>query len=325
VPSTSELPGLLIYAPHLLPMGQMYVREHAVRMERYKPVLAGRRRVEGISIEGIPSFTIDDGGFSALRELRYMLTGNNAGLADFIAGHRVRIIHAHFGPGAAEIMPLAAQLNIPLVVTFHGWDLKIRDERKKLASGYERLYRWRLPRLLRQASEIVCVSRNWHERILTFGCSPEKVRTNYLGIDSEFFDGNRGQFDPLSIIYVGRLIRRKGVHTLLKAIEVLRDRGVRTKLTIVGDGPEADKLKAFSLQSLLRFANSCARRRCSAHPAQPQRERWPRLSDWFCWKLRLWEYRSSEPAMEEFLRHLKMARLVFSSTRNRRPDSLMLC
>jgi colanic acid/amylovoran biosynthesis glycosyltransferase len=251
VPSTSELPGLLIYAPHLLPMGQMYVREHAVRMERYKPVLAGRRRVEGISIEGIPSFTIDDGGFSALRELRYMLTGNNAGLADFIAGHRVRIIHAHFGPGAAEIMPLAAQLNIPLVVTFHGWDLKIRDERKKLASGYERLYRWRLPRLLRQASEIVCVSRNWHERILTFGCSPEKVRTNYLGIDSEFFDGNRGQFDPLSIIYVGRLIRRKGVHTLLKAIEVLRDRGVRTKLTIVGDGPEADKLKAFSLQRKL--------------------------------------------------------------------------
>jgi len=251
VPSTIELPGLLIYAPHLLPMGQMYVREHAIRMQRYKPVLAGRRRVEGISIEGIPSFTVDDGGFSALRELRFMVTGNNAGLADFIVKHRVKIIHAHFGPGAAEIMPLAAQLNIPLVVTFHGWDLKIRGERKKFASGYERLYRWRLPRLLRQASEIVCVSRNWHERILTFGCPPEKVRTNYLGIDSQFFDGNRGQFDPLSIIYVGRLIRRKGVHTLLKALEILRDRGVRAKLTIVGDGPEAEKLKAFALQGKL--------------------------------------------------------------------------
>ena len=245
----TELPGLLIYAPHLLPMGQNYVHEHAVRMERYRPVFAGRRRVEGISISDFPSLTLDDGGSSPFRELRYMLTGSDARLTAFIAMHRVRLIHAHFGPGAAEIMPIAARLKIPLVVTFHGWDLKVHGEAKTFVSPYEQLYRWRLPRLLRQASEIICVSRNWHERILTFGCKAEKVQTNYLGIDSKFFDGNRGAFDPLSIIYVGRLIRRKGVHTLLEALRILRDRGVQAKLTIVGDGPEADKLKAVSAEN----------------------------------------------------------------------------
>jgi glycosyltransferase involved in cell wall biosynthesis len=141
-------------------------------------------------------------------------------------------------------MPLTARLNIPLVVTFHGWDLKVRGETRKFASAYEWLYRRRLPRLLHQASQMVCVSRNWQERMLNFGCPPEKVRTNYLGIDSRFFDGNRGQFDPLSIIYVGRLIRRKGTHTLLDAFGILLDRGLKANLTIVGDGLEGDKLKA---------------------------------------------------------------------------------
>jgi colanic acid/amylovoran biosynthesis glycosyltransferase len=246
-PSTSrgvELPGILIYAPHLLPMGQNYVREHAVRMQRYRPVLAGRRRVQGVSVDDFPNFTLQDGGLSKFQELRYMLTGANASLNAFVAKHRIQLIHAHFGPGAAEIMPLASRLNIPLVVTFHGWDLKVRGEQSAPVSPYERLYRWRLPRLLRQATEIICVSENWRHRILTFGCKPEKVRTNYLGIDSTFFDGNRGQFDPDSIIYVGRLIRRKGVHNLLEAVRILRDRGVRANLTIVGEGPESEKLKA---------------------------------------------------------------------------------
>ena len=45
----NQLPGVLIYSPQLLPTVQHYVREHASRLRRYRPVLAGRRRVEGHS------------------------------------------------------------------------------------------------------------------------------------------------------------------------------------------------------------------------------------------------------------------------------------
>jgi glycosyltransferase involved in cell wall biosynthesis len=75
------------------------------------------------------------------------------------------------------------------------------------------------------------------------GCPPEKVHTNYLGVDSAFFDGVRGQFDPMSIIYVGRLVRRKGVHTLLEAMRILLDQNVEARLTVVGEGPESETLQ----------------------------------------------------------------------------------
>jgi colanic acid/amylovoran biosynthesis glycosyltransferase len=238
-----DLPGVLIYTPHLLSTVQHYVREHAARLQRYRPALAGRRRVEGTSVNNFPNFTFEAGIAGRVRELGFLLAGGDAALTAFIQHHRIRLIHAHFGTGGVEIMSLAARLGIPLVVTFHGWDLKSAEELGPRISPYERLYRKRLPRLLRQASEIISVSRSWSERLLMLGCPAEKVHTNYLGVDSKFFDGVRGEFDPMAIIFVGRLVRRKGVHTLLESVRILRERQVNAHLTIVGDGPELLQLQ----------------------------------------------------------------------------------
>jgi colanic acid/amylovoran biosynthesis glycosyltransferase len=238
-----DLPGVLIYTPHLLSTVQHYVREHAARLQRYRPVLAGRRRVEGTSVDAFPSFTFQAGPFGRVRELSFLLTGTDPALTAFVRRHRIRLIHAHFGTGGVEIMSMAGRLGIPLVVTFHGWDLKSAEELGPHISPYERLYRRRLPRLLRQASEIISVSQSWSDRLLTLGCPPEKVHTNYLGVDNSFFDGVRGQFDPMAIIFVGRLVRRKGVHTLLESLGILRDRRVDAHLTVVGEGPELSRLQ----------------------------------------------------------------------------------
>jgi len=44
---------------------------------------------------------------------------------------------------------------------------------------------------------------------------------------------------------VGRLVSDKGVEDLLKSIAILKDRGLRPFCTIIGDGPEKDKLISF--------------------------------------------------------------------------------
>ncbi|MEO6761254.1 MAG: glycosyltransferase family 4 protein [Candidatus Saccharimonadales bacterium] len=46
-----------------------------------------------------------------------------------------------------------------------------------------------------------------------------------------------------TILYVGRLERRKGVKYLLKAMQLLQARQPDTKLWLVGDGPDRDKLQ----------------------------------------------------------------------------------
>ena len=239
----SPLPGVLIYSPQLLPTVQHYVREHAFRLRRYRPVLAGRRRVEGTPLGDIESFTFPSGTMGRLRELNFLLTGFDSALASFIRHHRIELIHAHFGPGGTEIIGTAVRLAIPLVVTFHGWDVKLGAEASAPMSLYERLYRRRLPRLFRDAKKVICVSASWRSRVLALGCPPEKAHTNYLGVDSTFFDGIRHSHRPASILYVGRLVRRKGVHTLLEALQRLRVSIPGVHLTIVGEGPEQIQLE----------------------------------------------------------------------------------
>ena len=73
--------------------------------------------------------------------------------------------------------------------------------------------------------------------------------TNYLGVDSGFFDGNREDFDPLSVLFVGRLVRRKGVDTLIQSVDLLRNRGLDVRLTVVGEGPELEGLKGLAAAS----------------------------------------------------------------------------
>jgi colanic acid/amylovoran biosynthesis glycosyltransferase len=251
----ADVPGVLIYTPHLLPMGHRYVRDHAMRLRRYRPVLAGRRRIEGTPIDDLPNFTFEAGFAARVREFHFLLAGSDAALTSFVQQHRIKLIHAHFGPGGVEIMPVAMRLGIPLIVTFHGWDVKLGAEADTHMSLYERVYRRRLPALLRTSSELICVSEKWRDRVVALGCPPEKVHTNYLGVDCEFFDGVRGQFDPMSIIFVGRLIRLKGVHVLLEALRLLRDQGLDAHLKIVGEGPESAHLeKTAGEQSLpVRF------------------------------------------------------------------------
>ena len=122
----TDLPGVLIYTPHLLSGGQHYVQQHAARLRRHRPVFAGRRRVAGPALEDFPNFTFPTGSIGRLQEYRFLLAGTDPDLLAFIRRYRIQMIHAHFGPGGVEIMPLAERLGIPLVVTFDGLGCKAK-------------------------------------------------------------------------------------------------------------------------------------------------------------------------------------------------------
>jgi len=61
-----------------------------------------------------------------------------------ISNNDVQLIHAHFGPSGVEILPLARDLNIPLVVNFHGYDgsilLKYNDYGERLRKLFDQAH-----------------------------------------------------------------------------------------------------------------------------------------------------------------------------------------
>ena len=65
------------------------------------------------------------------------------------------------------------------------------------------------------------------------------------GVRSDYFRPLR-KAKKYDIVFVGRLIKIKGVDYLIRAVNILKKGGINLKIAIVGKGPEMDRLKALS-------------------------------------------------------------------------------
>ncbi|MHC5211495.1 MAG: glycosyltransferase family 4 protein [Planctomycetota bacterium] len=141
-------------------------------------------------------------------------------------------VHAHMAHVPATVaMYAAAALGIPWSFTGHAADL-FRD-------------RQMLPTKLRRAAATVCISR-WHRDYYRQWADlpDERLPVVRCGVDLDGFRPGSGGGGLLS---VGRLTPKKGFDILIRALAVL----VGTQgpeaggphLTLIGDGPERDRLE----------------------------------------------------------------------------------
>ncbi|MFO1144194.1 MAG: glycosyltransferase [Amaricoccus sp.] len=225
---------VLIYAPHLLPQSQPWLRQHAELLPGYETALAGRRRIrDGLEPGPLASFCIDDHPRAAWQGSLLVLTGRSPGLETFIRRFQPALIHAHFAPGATEVMGIAGRLGVPLVVSCHGWDAHIAGR-----SLYERCHLARRSRLFRQSALVLAASAMLRTRMLALGADPARTEVHYLGIDRDRFDGRRCDDGRPRIAMVGRLVPSKGTGLALEALRLLLQRVPGATLEIVGDGPD---------------------------------------------------------------------------------------
>ncbi|MGI9591475.1 MAG: glycosyltransferase family 4 protein, partial [Myxococcota bacterium] len=80
------------------------------------------------------------------------------------------------------------------------------------------------------------------------GAPPERIHVIRRGTDVSFFEpvrragGDRGEANELRLVMVGRLVKKKGHITALKALAALGARGIAARLRIVGEGGEKASL-----------------------------------------------------------------------------------
>ena len=93
----------------------------------------------------------------------------------------------------------------------------------------------------------------------------EKIQIHHLGLDLEEFAFTPTGRAGCRIVTVGRLERLKGVHCLLAAVALLRERGVTPEVEIVGGGEEsealADQARELGLEDRVIFRGGCRRMR----------------------------------------------------------------
>jgi glycosyltransferase involved in cell wall biosynthesis len=220
-------PSVLVWRETLLPASETFIRNHITSLRRWVPELAGLYAAR----PSLPMVTtIVGGGELSRRDRVAVLTGRFRPLHDRLRTAPPDLVHAHFGTDAALLLPYLRSVPIPLVVTFHGHDATRRG-----GSPVRRLLLSRYRALFDRADRLVAVSEFVAERLVALGAPPEKIVARYLGSPPR---PRPHQDRPRSgVLFVGRLVEKKGLLDLLTAMTEVIRHAPDTRLTVVGDGP----------------------------------------------------------------------------------------
>jgi len=166
---------------------------------------------------------------------------------------RIDVVHAHWLLPQGLIAGLLQSLSgrkVPFVVTSHGADLHA------LRGGLmEALKRF----VLRRAAGATVVSSAMLEKLRSMGVATEHVAVLSMGVDvSDRFGVDETVVRSTDeVLFVGRLVDKKGVQHLIRALPAVLARRPAARLTIGGYGPEEPALRALversGLQSVVTF------------------------------------------------------------------------
>jgi glycosyltransferase involved in cell wall biosynthesis len=192
------------------------------------------------------------------------------------AGFQPDVLHVHWWiPGGLAYWPANAA-GRPVVLTSHGTDLFLLD-------------RFPMARLLagpvfRSAAEVTVISTPLIERVRRLGQSRGHVSVLPMPLSAERFRLGTATRDEGRLLFVGRLIERKGPEYAIRALAELRRQGREARLTLVGEGADRSKLEtlveALGLSGFVQFAGALP------HAAVAERYRsasvllMPAVTDW---------------------------------------------
>jgi glycosyltransferase involved in cell wall biosynthesis len=163
--------------------------------------------------------------------------GERGRLLPFV-GRSWDVVYFPWNAGAIANLPLFDLA--PVVVSCRGAQVNIaphNPERAAIRDGLRETFG--------RAAAVHCVSAAIRDEAAAYGLDPEKAVIIRPAVDPAFFHPSRGTkpaSDHFRLVTTGSLIWRKGYETMLLAVRRLLDRGVPARLTIVGDGPERQRV-----------------------------------------------------------------------------------
>ena len=159
-------------------------------------------------------------------------------LADLVRRDEISHIHAAWAHTPASVARIASRLSrVPWSMAAHAKDIHTSDERS-LAK-----------KMSKARFTLACTRHHWDlldeiSRRHARAFPPGDIRLAYHGVNAGYFhpvDADESEQrmveDAPVILFVGRLVSKKGPEILVEAASRLRERGLAFRLDLIGDGP----------------------------------------------------------------------------------------
>jgi len=169
----------------------------------------------------------------------FFLLGQLLALVRLLRQQRFALIHAHWllPQGMLAVMALAlSHRKILLVCTSHGGDLfALRGK------FFQRLKRW----VVDKSKVVSVVSQVMQNTVINMGVTPDKVKVISMGVDlqNRFIPDHAVKRNPGEILFVGRLVEKKGVRILIEAMPAVLAMYPSACLSVAGAGPLETNLR----------------------------------------------------------------------------------
>ena len=157
-------------------------------------------------------------------------------VARWMKGRHLEHLHAHFGTVGSTVGVLVkACTGCTLSITIHGPD------------EFDDVPGQHLVLKMEQADHVVCISQFARSQLMRLSpphCWP-KMQVCRLGVDTQHFKPRsaQGTDGPTRLLSVGRLAPAKGQLLMVQACARLKAQGASFQLTVVGDGPDRQRLQ----------------------------------------------------------------------------------
>jgi colanic acid/amylovoran biosynthesis glycosyltransferase len=232
-------PTVAVYRDLLLASSETFIRSQGEAMRRYRAHYVGMHRVRDLDLPSERVLVLNKGGaMGRASEWAFKLLGVSPPVVRAVRAIRPVLLHAHFGPDGAVALPLARRLGVPLVVTFHGYDAttSVEELRRSPFNSLRRVYVRRRAELARDVRLVVAVSRFIRDRLLAQGWPAEKIVVHYIGVDTDLFRPDPATRREPIVLFVGRLVEKKGVAYLIAAMREVQARLPDAEVVVVGKG-----------------------------------------------------------------------------------------
>jgi len=224
---------------------ETFITNQALALNSYKPLILARTKV---GESRVAMLALSDSDPSGIRQKFMTLTRSTS---FFLRDERVRrlsLIHSHFGPCSVYALPLAHQLSIPLISTFHGLDTTATPWRYFLQElGVTTInYFLHLNELRKSGAGFIAVSGFIRDCLIDQGFPRERIHLLPIGVDTRRFrplPDDKRRTDSRYILNVARHMPVKGIETLLLAFDRIAIRHPGVMLLQVGSGPLTASLK----------------------------------------------------------------------------------
>lgn len=266
----ADAPVVVVYREVILYFNEPYIRTQAEAVPRYEARYVGTHRVaRGVELPAERTLVLRDRYESIDRQLDRVLwrvpargplralagghvvgraaeniflrTGVSPHMVQQLRALRPAVFHAHTGVSGAHALPLVRRLDVPFIVTFHGYDATASDEELARWPKRGRIFLRRREELKRAGSRFIAVSGFIRDMLVAKGWPAERIVVHYMGVDTQLFQPDprarrQAEREPI-VFFAGRLIEKKGLPYLIDAMRVVGERIPDAEVVIAGQGP----------------------------------------------------------------------------------------